>query len=93
MLKPVAIMLMIAVSAPAGAQITFETPATATPSAPAANGKDSNKLICEKQEEIGSRLASKKVCKTAAQWQEERRQQRETLEKIQQQGTGTPSSG
>jgi len=80
----------VTVATPAAAQITFESQATA-PAAPLA-AKPSNptndKMICEREDVIGSRLGAKKVCKTAAQWQEERRQQRETLEKVQQQGDG-----
>jgi hypothetical protein len=36
--------------------------------------------ICVKQEVTGSRLARKRVCKTAAEWAEERKEAREMLE-------------
>jgi uncharacterized protein (DUF2147 family) len=71
-------------AAPALAQTS---PATQAPTA--APAKDPNRIICEREEEIGSRLGGKKVCKTAAEWQLERQQQRETLEGVQRQGTST----
>lgn len=91
-----AIILMVGsvvLSAPAAAQIVFEQPTTAQPAAGSAQANAENKMICEKQEEIGSRLGGKKVCKTALQWQQEREQQRRTLEDTQRQATstGTPS--
>ena len=36
----------------------------------AKNKSDLNKIVCEKQETIGTRLGSKKVCMTVAQWLE-----------------------
>ena len=86
------LMLAMVAASPAAAQITFETPATAPPTA-AKSTNPNDKIICEKQEEIGSRLGGKKVCKTAAQWEEQRRQQREDVEKTQMQATGVGHSG
>lgn len=45
--------------------------------------KDPNEVICERQEEIGTRLASQRICKTRAQWAEERRLTRQDVEKAQ----------
>jgi hypothetical protein len=45
--------------------------------------KDPNEIVCEKQEEIGSRLSTTKVCKTRAEWAEERRVNRMDVEKVQ----------
>ena len=42
-----------------------------------------DRIICERQETIGSRLGGRKVCKTFKEWQEERRVQREETEGIQ----------
>jgi hypothetical protein len=50
---------------------------------PAKPAKDPNEIVCEKQEVIGSRLASEKVCKTRAEWAEERRVSRMDLDKVQ----------
>lgn len=44
---------------------------------------DPNRIICEKQETTGTRLGARKVCLTAAQWQEKRREHREELERAQ----------
>ena len=63
---------------PAFAQGT--QPAQQQPAKPA---KDPNEIVCEKQEVIGSRLASQKVCKTRAEWAEERRTSRMDLDKVQ----------
>jgi hypothetical protein len=76
------------VATPATAQITFGDSAQPAQSTNA-KGKDPNKIICERQEEMGSRLGGKKVCKTAAEWQEERAAQRRVLEDTQRQATST----
>ncbi len=91
MFKSIAIVMMIALAAPAAAQITFE--GSTAPAAPTqAKGTNPNdKIICERQDQIGSRLGAKKVCKTAAQWAEERRTERNDLEKIQQVVNQEPS--
>jgi len=74
---------------PATAQISFDD---SQPKSAQANPSD-NKLICEKEEAVGSRVSARKVCLTKSQWDERRREHRETLEKFQQQNTstGTPS--
>ena len=59
------------IAAPAFAQTT--TPALA------ATAKDPNRVIGERVEEIGTRLGSKKVCMTAAQWAEQRQRDRDTV--------------
>ena len=45
--------------------------------------KDPNKPICERVEQIGTRLGARRVCMTAAQWAEQRREQREDMERVQ----------
>jgi hypothetical protein len=72
--------LMIAVATSAMAQST--PPQTATP--PATAGKDPNRIICEKEDTIGSRLGGTKVCKTWLEWQQQRAEHRESIERIQQ---------
>lgn len=50
--------------------------------------RDPNEVVCERQEEIGSRLGGTKVCKTRAEWAEERRLSRQDIDKVQtQRGT------
>lgn len=63
--------------APALAQEAAPSQRTAKPT------KDPNEIICEKQEEIGSRIASQRVCKTRAEWAEEKRSNRQDIDKIQ----------
>jgi invasion protein IalB len=44
---------------------------------------DPNQVVCEKQEETGSRLASKRVCMTRSQWAEQRRLDRQDIDRAQ----------
>lgn len=75
---------LLATSAPAFAQVTSINSST-----PAGKGQDLNKIVCEVEETTGTRLGARKVCKTVLEWQQMRRDQRETVEKFQQQGTST----
>lgn len=44
---------------------------------------DPNEVICERQQELGSRLATRKVCMTRAQWEEQRRSDRDLVTRSQ----------
>ena len=55
-----------------------ETPKSAIP--------DPNEKICEKIKPVGSRLATKKVCATRAEWEDYRQQDRDALDKAQRLG-------
>lgn len=55
-------------------------PALASNAAPGAAAPDKSKLICETDDETGSRLAKHKTCLTADQWREMRRQERLDVE-------------
>ena len=48
---------------------------------PAKEKGDPNEKVCESITPIGSRLGSKKVCATRAEWAEKRRQDREATER------------
>lgn len=48
-----------------------------------AESKDPNRIICEKQEILGSRLGSKRVCMTAAEWETKRREERQMIDRSQ----------
>jgi predicted secreted protein len=63
--------------------ISAQNPAPAATAKPAPTSDDANKLICQKVEVIGSRLAVKKVCMTQSQWDQTRLQDRQFVEKIQ----------
>lgn len=70
------------------AAVAGQTP-TSTPEAPAPTAQakdkaaDPNKIICEKQEVLGSRLAVRRVCMTRAQWADLRSQDRQEIDKVQ----------
>jgi len=57
-----------------------------------ADKNDPNRIICEKQEVLGSRVATKKICMTAAQWEDRKREDREAIEKGQRQARGPGGS-
>lgn len=56
-----------------------------TQSRPAAKAKDPNERICETQKVLGSRLAVRRVCATRAEWAERRAQERDFLDRQQNQ--------
>jgi invasion protein IalB len=88
MTKALFLIAAAVVAAPVAAQTT-----PATQPAPSNSKKsDVNKLVCQRQDEIGSRLSAKKVCMTVQEWQEFRSQNRENLERWQQ-SAGTRTSG
>ena len=64
--------------------MTVSVPVLAQQASPK-NARDPNEIVCERQEEIGSRLGGERVCKTRAQWAEERRAAREDVDKAQMQ--------
>ena len=68
--------LALGLSAPAFAQ------APAAP-APTTAAQNPNEIVCQKQEETGSRLAKKKVCMTRAEWADRQLQDRQELERAQ----------
>ena len=59
-------------------------PATAQSAAKERKPADPNEVVCEKQTVVGSRLATKRICQTRAQWAEQRRLDRQDLDKAQQ---------
>jgi len=61
-----------------GAPAIGQTPPAATKKAPA-----SSEIVCEKQEVIGSRLQTKRVCMTRGEWADVLKQDREQLERKQ----------
>jgi hypothetical protein len=44
---------------------------------------DPNQIVCEKVEETGSRLSAKRVCMTRSQWAEQRRLDRQDVDRAQ----------
>ena len=46
-------------------------------------GKDPNERICETQGVVGSRLATRRVCATRAEWAERRQRERDIIDRTQ----------
>jgi hypothetical protein len=88
MLKLLPVAMLLVMTAPVAAQ-----PAPTQAAQPAAaNAKsDLDRMVCEKEDTIGTRLGARKVCKTVREWQEQRRVQREEAEKVQQVVNQNPS--
>jgi len=85
MLKGIVLSLSAAFLVGAAAPSFAQTQSTPTPTATEKQADDLNKLVCEKQESTGSRLAKKRICLTKAQWAERRLQDRQELERVQMQ--------
>lgn len=49
----------------------------------AVKGSEQTELVCEKVEQIGTRLVADRVCMTRAQWAEQKRLSRDVIEKVQ----------
>lgn len=54
--------------------------------------KDPNRMVCEKQQVVGSRLASKRVCMTAGEWAAKRLEERQAIDKTQVQRSAQPGN-
>ncbi|TGX52736.1 hypothetical protein E5A73_13920 [Sphingomonas gei] len=46
-------------------------------------GRDLNEVVCKKEDVLGSRLQSRKVCMTRAEWAEQRQLDRQNVERSQ----------
>ena len=95
MMKLLACTVLLLSAAPAAAQAQPQPsgPAISFDDQPtAAADKDSKRVICQQEEKIGSRLTSKKVCMTAAQWKEREQRLRNDLDAMhsQTQNAGGP---
>lgn len=69
---------------PAGAQV--RSTANATASGPVSEGeaaRNTNRRVCVTEDEIGTRLATRRVCRTAAEWVAYRREIRDTVDRVQ----------
>ena len=84
-------MIFSLLSVAAATTLTVTAPvAPATPPASTPNEEvgteatgDANRLICRSVPQTGSRLGRQRVCQTAAQWQQARRDVRDRLERSQ----------
>ncbi len=82
MLKGIALFAVVVASASSAQVVSYKT------NNPAPITGDSDKVVCERQEKLGTRLGGKKVCLTVAEWRERREASRDITEKIQ---MGTPA--
>ena len=53
------------------------------PTEPVKKGRDPNEKICETHGVLGSRLATRRVCATRAEWQERRQRERDIVDRTQ----------
>jgi len=68
-------VILIALAAAAA-----QSPAVTPAATPAPKSSDADRVICQKVEEVGSRLGGKKVCMTKLQWELQRKAFREGIE-------------
>jgi hypothetical protein len=77
MLKAIG-LAALTLSAAASAQITsYRT------NNPAPLKGDADKIVCEKEEKIGTRLGARKLCLTVSEWNERKRNHQERASQIQ----------
>lgn len=83
--KAAAITLAAGLAASASAQQPTQnnTPITVTGTQPAKKAPDPNEVVCEKQQDSSSRIVVHKVCMTRGQWSEQRRLDRQDIDKAQ----------
>ena len=72
----------VVLAAAVTAQLALAADTPTQPAGPKKHG-DPNEVVCERQEELGSRLGSKRVCATRAEWQERRQQDRMQVDRTQ----------
>lgn len=72
---------------PASTATTDTASTAAAPAKPAASqkkkGLDPNEVVCRKEDVLGSRLQTRKVCMTRSEWAEARRETRGVVERAQ----------
>lgn len=76
------LMFLSALCWAASASVAAADPAP-QPSQNARAKLDPNQRICEDVTEVGSRLATKRICATRAEWAEKRKQDRDTVDDAQ----------
>ena len=79
MMRQVRMAMISAAVAALGTTAAFATPDSASTK----QQRDPNEVVCEKQQELGSRVAMKRICMTRAEWAERRRLDRSEIEKAQ----------
>jgi hypothetical protein len=78
------LFIAVAASAVASPVLAQTGPAPQPPQADGAKkAKDPNEMVCERQRDPASRLASAKVCHTRAEWADLRHQDRQMIDEAQ----------
>jgi hypothetical protein len=54
-----------------------------TPTQSAGQNADPNQIVCVNERDTGSRVATRRVCRTRAEWAEHNAEQRRTLDRVQ----------
>ena len=72
-----AMAVLVSAAAPAQVVTSYGT------NNPAPIKGDANKIVCQKEETIGTRLGGKKVCLTVAEWQARQQADRDQTERVQ----------
>ena len=67
------------------AAVFAQTPAEAPATTKLGPNQDPNQIVCQTQNEIGSRLNRRRVCRTRAEWAEHQRMYRQNIERAQNQ--------
>ncbi len=83
-------LFLIAAASPAIAQAPAQQPQSV---AQPAKKNALDKVVCRTEEVVGTRLGGHRVCATVREWQDQEQENRQALEKIQQQGYGIDPSG
>lgn len=76
-------LFALAAAFAAEAHAADESPPAAQPQSAKRVAGATDKMICKTEGEIGSRLARSRVCHTAAEWAELRREEKENVDRIQ----------
>ena len=72
-----------AIMGASAAPVAAQTSAQAPPAEAKGKTADPNKIVCEKQEVLGSRVATRRVCMTRGQWADLKNQDRQEIDKVQ----------
>lgn len=83
MLKFAYVMSALVVIAPPAVAQTSPAQAEQARDVSSADPSDVNRIVCKKEETVGSRLAAKKVCLTVKEWQERTAQDRDETDRVQ----------
>ena len=86
MVKSIALLAILLGSGVSAQSVSYST------NNPSRLKGDPNKLVCEKEDKIGTRLGGEKVCHTIAEWDQIRLGTQENLDRLQA-GTWGPCSG